>query len=108
MKKIIVITIIGLFLGVAVAPSITADVKQQEVKNLQEQRLLELIEGPLVNINLFWLNTKIFFIQSLLCIHSKIFSTCFPSKLCPPFLTSKYLSSLKLYFSMIFLAVFST
>ena len=51
MKKIIVIAIIGLFLGVAVAPSINADVKEQDVElkvnelKLQEQRLIELVEG---------------------------------------------------------------
>ena len=50
MKKIITITIIGLFLGVAVAPSINADVKEPEIvePELVEakfENLIVLVEG---------------------------------------------------------------
>jgi hypothetical protein len=37
-----------LILGIAIAPSVNADMKVLEIKTMQEQRLIELIEGMIV------------------------------------------------------------
>ena len=61
MKKIIVIAIIGLFLGVAVAPSINADVREQDVEKPisgEDEQYLRLMELA-TNIVDSWETTSI-------------------------------------------------